>query len=65
MTSRELSEEYWYCMKHRRVERYDETDSANRIGPFPTADAAANALQTIAEREQRYEQEDRAWNEGE
>jgi hypothetical protein len=62
MTSRELSDEYWFCMEHRRVEKYDETDSKNRIGPFPTADAAAHALETIAEREKAYEKEDSSWD---
>ena len=62
MTSRELSGEYWYCMEHRRVEKYEDTDSANRIGPFPTEDAAAHALQTIHDREKAYDAEDSAWN---
>lgn len=62
MTSRELSGEYWYCMEHRRVEKYEDTDSANRIGPFPTEDAAAHALETIHEREKAYDAEDSAWN---
>ena len=61
MTSRELSGEYWFCMEHRRVETLEETDSANRIGPFATADAAAHALETIAEREKAYDAEDSAW----
>jgi hypothetical protein len=61
MTSRELSDEYWYCMDHRRVEKFEDTDSKNRIGPFPTAEAAAHALQTIAEREKAYDSEDSAW----
>jgi hypothetical protein len=61
MTSRELSDEYWYCMDHRRVEKFEDTDSKNRIGPFPTAEAASRALQTIAEREKAYDSEDSAW----
>jgi hypothetical protein len=61
VTSRELADEWWYCMQHRRVERFDETDSANRIGPWPSADAAAHALQTIHEREKAYEAADAEW----
>jgi hypothetical protein len=62
MTSRELAGEFWFCMKHRRVEKFEDTDSANRIGPFPTPDAAAHALETIREREKAYDAEDSAWN---
>ena len=63
--SEDLTGTYWYCVKHHRVERFEETDSQNRIGPFYDEESAANALQTIAEREKRYEEEDSAWNEGE
>jgi hypothetical protein len=48
-------------MAHRRVEKYEDTDSANRIGPFSTEDAAAHALDTIHEREKAYDAEDSAW----
>lgn len=61
VTNRELGGEYWYCMAHRRVEKYEDTDSANRIGPFSTEDAAAHALDTIHEREKAYDAEDSAW----
>jgi len=61
VTSRELGNEYWFCMVHRRVEKYEDTDSTNRIGPFPTEAAAANALETIREREKAYDVEDSAW----
>ena len=64
MTSRELSGEYWFCMAHHRVEKYEDTDSANRIGPFATEEQAARALQTIQERNERYDAEDEAWNNG-
>jgi hypothetical protein len=53
---------YWYCVKHHRVERFEDTDSQNRIGPFNDAQSAEQALHTIADREKRYEQEDSAWN---
>jgi hypothetical protein len=62
VTSRELGQEYWFCLKHHRVERYEDTDSANRIGPFATEAEAARALQTIAERNEKYDREDAEWN---
>jgi hypothetical protein len=65
MTSRELAGEYWFCLKHHRVEKFEDTDSANRIGPFASADAAAHALQTIRERERAYETSDSKWEDNE
>ena len=61
VTSRELSDEYWYCLAHHRVERFADTDSTNRIGPFASEEAAAHALETIREREKAYDAEDSAW----
>jgi hypothetical protein len=55
-------DEYWFCEKHHRVEQYKDVDSTNRIGPFKTYAEAADALQTIAEREKRYDAEDEAWD---
>jgi hypothetical protein len=62
MATRDLEGTYWYCLTHHRVEKFAETDSRNRIGPFDTEGAAAHALQTIAEREERYTAEDAAWD---
>jgi hypothetical protein len=64
MTSRELAGEFWFCMEHRRVEKLEDTDSANRIGPFSTEEQAAHALETIHEREKAYDAEDSAWENG-
>ncbi len=57
-----MSGEWWFCMEHRRPERYEDTDSTNRIGPWPTEEAAARALETIHEREKAYDKEDSEWN---
>ncbi|MGX7680513.1 hypothetical protein ACSMXN_16610 [Jatrophihabitans sp. DSM 45814] len=53
---------YWFCETHHTVEPFNGCGSKNRIGPFDTAEAAANALKTIADRERRYDAEDSAWN---
>ena len=55
---------FWYCVKHHRVETTDNVDSSQRLGPFPDEESAARALQTVAEREKRYEAEDSAWDGG-
>ena len=56
---------YWWCLRHNRVETYAESDSPDRLGPYPTHSAAEDALRTIAEREKRYDEQDREWDEGE
>jgi hypothetical protein len=61
--SEDLAGTYWYCVKHHRVEQFEATDSHDRIGPFDDEQSAASALQIIADREKRYEQEDSAWEE--
>lgn len=57
-----MSDEWWFCMEHRRAERFADTDSTNRIGPFHSEAEAERALQTIAEREKAYDAEDAEWN---
>lgn len=61
MPGRELEGTYWYCLKHHRVELFESADSFDRLGPFDDEQSAADALQTIADRENRYEKEDSEW----
>lgn len=53
---------WFYCLKHQSVEREGECKATDRLGPYPTAEAAAHALQSVREREERLEAEDRAWS---
>jgi hypothetical protein len=53
---------WWFCLKHHAVEDFAGCGSSNRIGPFDSQSAAANALDTIAKRESRYDAEDSAWD---
>jgi len=62
MADDELEGTFWFCLKHRRVETFESADSKDRLGPFPDADTASHALQTIADREKRYQAEDSAWD---
>lgn len=57
---------YWFCLKHNRVESDEEIDSKgdNRVGPYPTAERAANWREEFQSRNERWEEEDREWNEG-
>ncbi len=52
---------WYYCLRHRAVEREGECKATDRLGPYPDAESAANAVQSVREREERLEREDRAW----
>jgi hypothetical protein len=56
---------YWFNVTTRQVE-----DDANRsrddevMGPYDTREEAANALAHARENTERWDEEDRRWNEG-
>jgi len=50
--------DYWYCLVHHMVETRDGCPNKDRLGPFGTPEAAGRALQTIAERQARYDAEE-------
>lgn len=62
MNTQDLTSTFWYCSDHHRAEAFADCDSHNRIGPFPSLADAAQALQTIAAREDRFDAEDAAWD---
>lgn len=49
---------FYYCLKHHRVEDREGCANKDRIGPFPTPEAAAHALETVAKREAAYDTEE-------
>jgi hypothetical protein len=57
---------YWFCLKHNRVESDDEIDSKgdDRVGPYPNAERAANWRNEFQARNERWDEEDREWEEG-
>jgi hypothetical protein len=55
---------WFYCLKHHTVETRDGCAERHRLGPYSTREEAEQALQSVAEREHRLEEEDRAWDEG-
>ncbi|MGI8517523.1 MAG: hypothetical protein ACR2ME_04140 [Acidimicrobiia bacterium] len=61
----EPSDQQWfYCLHHQSVEPVDGCRSEVRLGPYPTRDEAARALETAEKRNQAWE-EDPAWNDDE
>jgi hypothetical protein len=60
--SAQMAEGPWfYCLKHHTVETRDGCAERHRLGPYATREEAEHAVQSVAEREQRLTQEDRAW----
>ncbi len=55
------SDGYYYNIKTKQVERWGKSKAKELLGPFDTADEAANALEIIREREARKQAEDAQW----
>lgn len=53
--------QYFWCLKHSRVEREDGCAAKDRIGPFASAAEAERGLETMHAREKSKEAEDEAW----
>ncbi len=54
-----MSGDGWYwCLKHHAVEPYEGCKADDRLGPYPTRDEAAHALQKVQERNEQWDRED-------
>lgn len=49
--------EFWYCLKHHRVEGRDGCKNADRLGPYPSEAEAARALEKVQERNEAWDRE--------
>lgn len=50
--------QWYYCFKHQKVETHDESAEMDRMGPYPTREAAANWRQQVAARNEAWDEED-------
>jgi hypothetical protein len=56
---------YWYNVSSGQVESDDnKSQGEDLMGPYGSEAEAANALQTAHERTEKWDAEDRAWEEG-
>ena len=53
---------WFYCLDHKAVEPEDGCRAEVRLGPYPTRDEAARALETVKQRNDEWDS-DPAWNE--
>ncbi|ACV79599.1 hypothetical protein [Nakamurella multipartita] len=58
------SKGYYYNITTGQVEPEGQSKAKDLLGPFDTAEEAAQALDIIREREQRKEAEDAQWRRG-
>nr|WP_298132489.1 hypothetical protein [Micropruina sp.] len=60
-----MSGDGWYwCLKHHAVEPYEGCKAEDRLGPYPTRDEAAAALEKVRERNEQWDREDEEYEEG-
>lgn len=52
--------QWWWCLVHRRAEADPDTTGGDRMGPYPSEQAAQKAMQTVAERNDDWDN-DPAW----
>jgi len=50
---------WYYCLDHHAVEPYEGCRSLTRLGPYATADEAAQALERVVERNDQWENDPR------
>ncbi len=53
---------YYWCLRHRRVETpADACPEQHRLGPYPSADDARQALDAVEKRNAAWDAEDARW----
>ncbi len=53
------SEQWWYCLKHNRVEDSGTScPGKDLLGPYPTREEAARALEKVQERNKQWDDQD-------
>jgi hypothetical protein len=49
---------WWFCLKHRTVEPEAGCQAKDRLGPYPTREEAARALETARRRSEEWDAAD-------
>jgi hypothetical protein len=57
--------QFWFNTRTGTVETdYDKSQGKDLMGPYPSADEASRALQSAAERTEKWDEEERRWRDG-
>ncbi|OIV37914.1 hypothetical protein BIV57_08655 [Mangrovactinospora gilvigrisea] len=51
--------EWYYCVRHHKVEEGPECRAADRLGPYASREEAAHALETAEKRNEAWDAQDR------
>ena len=54
--------EFWVNLRTGEVEQGRQSPAADRMGPYPTREAAQHASDTAEQRNVAWDEEDRCWN---
>ena len=57
--------EFYFNIRTRQVEEGRQSDWSELMGPYPTREAAEQALETARANTERWDEEERRWQEGE
>jgi hypothetical protein len=50
--------DWYYCFKHGKVEKLDDCHQMDRMGPYPTKEAAENWRQRVDQRNEAWVDDD-------
>ena len=56
----ESDDEWYYCVRHGKVETAGECPAKDRLGPYPTREDAEQALERVRERNEEWRRQDEA-----
>lgn len=54
-----MADQYFWCLTHHTVEEANGCRAGDHLGPYPTREAAQNALETAAERNDAWDNDPR------
>jgi len=56
--------EWWWCLRHGRVEQDPDVRASERLGPYESAEAAADWQARSERQNKRWDDDDERWREG-
>jgi hypothetical protein len=57
-----MSEQWYWCLVHRRVESAHACKADSRMGPYASPEAARDWKARLEQREDAWEEEDERWH---
>ena len=54
-----MTDRWYYCLKHHAVEGSDGCPGRHRLGPYPSEQEAARALEKVEERNEAWDNDPR------